>query len=132
VRALRGDTSNSPFIYAQGWSGGTTPDGAASYPVYVQNPDPVGHFPFYATIFFGLGNFFNIGQGWVARNRHWPESSSYRTCLAANTTASFAFNYAVPMGFPSGTYQGNSVLWVGDWHDVSTSFDRGSFDVDVT
>ena len=132
VRKLRGETSNSPFIYAQAWTSGTTQGSAASYSVYVQNPDPVGHFPFYATIFFGLGNFFDIGQGWVGRDRRWPEFSSDRTFLAANTTASFTFDYAVPTGIPPGTYNGNSVLWAGDWHDVGRSFDRGSFDVDVT
>ena len=31
--------------------------------------------------------------------------------------------------FPAGTYNGNTVTWEGEWHDVGTSFDRGSLDV---
>ena len=55
VRKVRGETANSPFIFAQAWTSGTTPGSAATYPASVQNPDPTGYFPVYMTIFFGLG-----------------------------------------------------------------------------
>lgn len=132
TQKVRGETSRSPFIYAQAWTSGTTPGSAASYTVYARNPDPGGHFPFYATIFFGLGNFFEVGQAWAGRDQRWPEFSSERTLFPANSDRSFTFNYTVPTGLPLGTYNGNSVLWQGDWHDVGVAFDRGSFDVKVS
>jgi hypothetical protein len=129
MKKLKGETSKSPFIYAQSWTSGTSPGSAANYTVYVQNPDPTGYFPFYVTIFFGLGNFFDAAQGWIGRDKRWPEFSSDRTFLAANSSQSFSFSYTVPTGLPVGTYNGNSVLWRGDFHDVGVAFDRGSFDV---
>jgi hypothetical protein len=124
-----GETSNSPFIYAQSWTSGTSPGSTASYTVYVRNPDPVGYYPVYATIFFGLGNFFGVDQAWNGRDQRWPQSSSERTLLPANSDRSFSFTYTVPTGLPSGTYNGNSVVWRGDWHDVGVAYDRGSFDL---
>jgi hypothetical protein len=130
TRKLRGETAKSPFIYAQSWTSGTSPGSPANYTVYVQNPDPSAYFPFYVTIFFGLGNFFDdLDEAWAGRDKRWPEFSSDRTFLAANSSQSFSFNYTVPTGLPVGTYNGNSVLWRGDFHDVGVSFDRGSFDV---
>ena len=129
TKKVRAETSNSPFIYAQSWTSGTTPGSAANYTVYVRNPDPNGYHPVYVTIFFGLGNFFDTGQAWGGRDKRWPEFSSDRTFLPANSNHSFSFGYTVPTGLPLGTYNGNSVLWRGRWHDVGAAFDRGSFDV---
>src|SRR4051794_2483488 len=100
VRKIRGETSNSPFIFAQAWTSGTTPGSNASYTASVQNPDPIGHFPVYATMFFGLGNFFDVGQGWTGRDKRWPEFSSDRTFLAANSNHDFVFNYQVLVNLP--------------------------------
>jgi len=132
TRKVRGETSNSPFIYAQSWTSGTTPGSAASYTVYVRNPDPNAYFPVYVTIFFGLGNFFDVGQAWAGRDKRWPEFSSDRTFFPANSDQSFSFNYMVPTGLPLGTYNGNSVVWRGEFHDVGAAFDRGSFDVKLS
>lgn len=129
VRKVKGETSNSPFIFGQSWTSGTTPGSAASYTVHVRNPDPVGYFPFYATVFFGLGNFFNTGLAWSGRDERWPALSSTRTSLAANSNHSFNFAYTTPTGLPLGTYNGNSVIWHGSWHDIGSEYDRGSFDV---
>ena len=98
----------------------------------MRNPDPSAYFPFYVTISFGLGNFFDVAQGLIGRDKRWPEFSSDRTFFPANSNQSFSFNDTVPVGLPLGTYNGNSVLWRGDCHDVGTSFDRGSFDVKVS
>jgi hypothetical protein len=132
TKKVQGETSNSPFIFAQSWTSGTTPGSAANYTVHVRNPDPNAYFPFYATIFFGLGNFFDTGQAWAGRDKHWPEFSSDRTFFPANSNLSFSFSYTVPSGLPLGTYNGNSVLWRGDFHDVGAVFDRGSFDVKLS
>jgi hypothetical protein len=67
-KKIRGETSKSPFIYAQSWVSGTSPGATAYYTVHVSNPDPVAYFPFYATIFFGLGNFYD--QPSLDRTRH--------------------------------------------------------------
>ena len=92
----------------------------------MRNPDPTGYFPFYAKVFFGLGNFFAVDQGWAGRDKRWPEFSSDRTFFPPKSDLSFTFNYKVPTGLPLGTYNGNSVVWRGDFHDVGTSFDRGA------
>jgi hypothetical protein len=132
TKKVKGETSKSPFIYAQSWISGTTPGSTANYTVYVHNPDPTAYFPFYVTIFFGLGNFFAVDQGWIGRDKRWPEFSSDRTFFPANSDLSFSFTYTVPLGVPLGTYNGNSVLWRGEFHDVGAAFDRGSFDVKLT
>ncbi len=131
-RKIRGETANSPFIYAQGWVSGTSQGSPANYTVYVSNPDPVGYFPFYVTIFFGLGNFTETDEAWSGRDDRWPALSSDRTFLAAGASTSFQFNYTTPTGVTPGTYNGNSVLWEGDWHQVGRSFGRGSFDVKLS
>lgn len=132
TKKVRGETSKSPFIFAQSWTSGTTPGSAANYTVHVRNPDPNGYFPVYATIFFGLGNFFDAGQAWTGRDKRWPEFSSDRTFFPANSDRSFSFSYTVPSGLPLGTYNGNSVLWRGEFHDVGAVVDRGSFDVKLS
>lgn len=129
INKVRGESSNSPFIYSQSWTSGTTPGSAANFTAYVRNPDPSGYYPVYVTIFFGLGNFFDADQAWIGRDRRWPEFSSDRTSIPANSSHSFSFGYTVPTGLPLGTYNGNLVLWRGQWLDVGTAFDRGSFDV---
>lgn len=129
AKKVSGETSKSPFITGQSWTSGTAPGSTATYTVHVRNPDPIGYHPVYASIFFGLGNFFEIGDAWTGRDKRWPEFSSDRTFLPANSTHSFSFNYIVPTGLPQGTYNGNTVLWLGSWHDVGVDFDRGSFDL---
>ncbi|MFG1626096.1 hypothetical protein [Kribbella sp. NPDC049227] len=131
-RKIRGETTNSPFIYAQAWVSGTSQGSSAYYAVYVSNPDPVGYFPFYVTIFFGLGNFSETDEAWSGRDNRWPALSSDRMFLAAGASTSFQVDYTTPIGVTPGTYNGNSVLWEGNWHDVGRSFDRGSFDVKVS
>jgi hypothetical protein len=127
-RKVRRETAHSPFIVGQAWTSGTTPGSAATYRVYIQNPDPNGYYPVYATMFFGLGNFFGVDESWVGRDKRWPEFSSEATVLSANSNADFLFSYTTPT-VPLGTYLGNVVLWRGEFHDVGVSFDRGSFDV---
>ena len=132
IKKIRGETSNSPFIFGQGWTSGATPGSAASYTVHVRNPDPNGYFPVFVTIFFGLGNFFSADLAWSGRDKRWPEFSSDRTFFPANSDRSFTFNYTVPSGLPLGTYNGNSVVWRGEWHDIGVALDRGSFDIKIS
>src|SRR5882672_8592353 len=51
ARKVRGETSKSPFIFAQSWTSGTSSGSTANYTVSVRNPDPTAYFPFYVTIF---------------------------------------------------------------------------------
>jgi hypothetical protein len=129
TKKVKGQSSKSPFAFAQSWTSGQTPGGPAGFSVQVRNPDPSAYFPVYTTIFFGLGNFFGADQAWAGRDRRWPEFSSDRTFFPANSTRTFSFNYSVPLGLPLGTYNGNWVLWRGEFFDVGAVFDRGSFDV---
>ena len=73
--------------------------------------------------------FFAVEQGWIGRDKRWPEFSSDRTSFPANSDLSFSFTYTATTGLPLGTYNGNSVVWSGEFFDVGTSCDRGSFDV---
>jgi hypothetical protein len=133
AKKIRGETAKSPYIYSQSWTSGTTSGSAASYRVWVANPDPTAYFPVYVTVFFGLANFFDdLSEALDARDGRWPYLSSPRTFLTAGGTMSPVFNYTTPTGVPAGTYLGNAVLWAGDWHDRGTYFDRGLFDVALT
>jgi hypothetical protein len=127
---LRGVGTKSPFIAGQSWTSATAAGNAASYNVFVVNPDPGSYYPVYATIYFGLGNFLSIGEGWMGRDRRWPEFSSERTLLSTGSTQTFSFQYRVPY-VPIGTYSGNGVIWRGDWHGTGVDYDRGSFDLKV-
>jgi hypothetical protein len=129
MKKVKGETSDSPFIFSQTWTSSATAGSAANYTVHVRNPDPTQYFPVYATIFFGLGNFFGADQAWTGRDRRWPEFSSDRTYFPPNSDRSFSFDYTVPSGLPLGTYNGNSVVWRGEFHDVGVVLDRSSFDV---
>lgn len=132
TRKVEGESSNTPFIYSQSWTSGTSPGASANYTVRVWNPDPTSYFPVYATISFGLGNFFDVEHAWSGRDKRWPEFSSDRSFLAAGASHNFSFSYTIPTGLPPGTYNGNCVVWRGQWHDVGNAFDRGSFDVKVS
>ena len=103
IKKVKGETSKSPFIYAQSWSGGATLGGNVYYNVYVRNPDPNPYNPFCVTIFFGLGNFFAIDQGWIGRDKRWPEISSDSTYFPSNSDRNFSFNFTVPSSLPLGT-----------------------------
>jgi hypothetical protein len=132
VRKTRGETSRSPFIFAQGWSSGVGPGSSASYSVSLSNPDPTGYFPLYVTIFFGAANFLDdIGEGISGRDLRWPYLTSAAFGLASGATTTRNFQYTIPTNIPLSTYPGNAVFWRGNFHDKGTFFDRGLFDVTV-
>lgn len=131
IKKVRGETAKSPFAFAQGWTSAAFPGSSANFSISLHNPDPTSYFPLYVTIFFGLGNFTEIGEAWAGRDQRWPALSSDRTDFLANTDQTFNFNYVIPTGLPLGTYNGNSAVWVGEFFSVGTLFDRGSFDVQL-
>jgi len=135
TRKASGESAHSPYIYAQGWTSGTTPGSTATYSVYVSNPDPAGYYPLFVTIFFGMANFLGdgeLGLGPSARHPEWPYLSSAAFGLAAGATATKSFSYRTPSPIPLGTYTGNAVLWRGDYHDRGAYLDRGLFEVTLT
>jgi len=132
IKKVRGETAKSPFMYAQSWTSGSVPGANANITIYLHNPDPVGYFPFYVSIFFGLGSLTDIGEAWDGRDTRYPAISSARADFLPNTDQSFSFDYVIPTGVPLGLYNGNSVVWVGDWFGAGTVFDRGSFDLQLT
>lgn len=132
-KKIRGDTSNSPHIYAQNWTSSTTPGSPAHYQVYVSNPDPIGYYPMFVSVFFGVANFFdNIADGIAGRDERWPYLTSAPFSLASAGTSSQAFNYTTPTIAGRSTYVGNAVLWRGDLHDKGAYCDRGLFYVTLT
>jgi hypothetical protein len=128
VKKVRGETAKSPFITGEGWTSGTHPGSPATYSVNIFNPDPVGYYPMFVTIFFGLANFFgNIAEGWEGRDKRWPELSTAPFSISAGGSTTQNFSYTVPVGVPLSTYLGEAVVWVGDFHDIGKYFDRGFF-----
>lgn len=127
-----GETSNSPYIYAQSWTSGTTSGSSATYRVYVRNPDPRGYYPLLVTIFFGLANFVgDIGHSPASRHDEWPYLSSATFSLGSSASTNRSFTYQVPQT-AAGTYTGNAVLWRGQYHDAGDYLDRGLFPVSVS
>lgn len=132
-RKIRGETAQSPFIYAMGWTSGTTPGSAATYQLWMSNPDPVGYYPVFVSVYFGVANFFdNIANGIIGRDDRWPFLSSPPFAMAAGATATQAFTYTTPASVPRSTYLGNSVVWRGEYHDKGAYFDRGLFNVTLS
>jgi hypothetical protein len=127
-RKIRGETSNSPYIYSMSWTSGTTPGSPAYYNVSVSNPDPQGYYPMFVSVFFGVANFFdNIADGLIARDDRWPFLSSAPFNLAAGGTSTQSFSYTTPAAVPRSTYCGNAVVWRGELHDKGAYADRGLF-----
>lgn len=131
--------TGTPYVYAQGWTSGTRRGYPASYRVYVSNPDPVGYYPIFASVFFGLANYLNpqpFGEAAARGNFNggvaWPYLSSRPTSLAARATTNILFTYTVPADAVLTTYLGNCVLWRGQYHDQGVYFDRGFFYVTVS
>jgi len=131
AKKLRGEMAKSPFIYMQSWGSAAAPGGFTLYHAWVKNPDPTAYDPVYVTIFFGLGNIFGANDAWIGRDKRWVEFSSDRTYMPANSTHQFSLQYPIP-DVPRGTYNGNSIVWRGEWQDTGQLLDRGSFDMKVT
>jgi hypothetical protein len=128
VKKVRGESSNSPFMCAQGWSGGGPAGDEAGYSVTIYNPDPEEMWPVFVTIFFGLGNFFDdIAQAWIGRDTRWPTLSTEQFTLEPGVYISQNLKYIVPIDIPSSTYLGNSVLWYAQLHDKGDYLDRSLF-----
>ena len=128
-KKLRGETSNSPFFYWQGWTSATAPGSTASVQIGYRNPDP-NFWEVSVTIFFGLANFAaDITATLAGLQPSWPYVSDRSKFVAANGgTDSAAFNYTTPM-IGRGTYNGNAVLWGPRTFDVGTYLDRSHFTV---
>jgi hypothetical protein len=132
-KKIRGETGNSPYIYAQSWTSGTSGGTTAYYWQWVANPDATYYYPVFTTIFFGLANFLaDVGEALDARDTRWPYVSSDGVSLPAGGTLNPKFSYTTPVGLPHGTYLGNAILWRGQYHDIGQYFDRGLFQVTLT
>lgn len=131
--------AGTPYIYAQAWTSGTRRGSPAFYRVYMANPDPVGYYPVFASVFFGLANYLNpqpFGEAAASGNFNggvaWPYLSSRPTGLASRTATNVLFSYTIPADAVLTTYLGNAVLWRGEYHDQGVYFDRGFFYVTVS
>jgi hypothetical protein len=132
-KKITGESSNSPYIYSMSWTSGTTPGSPASFQVWMSNPDAAGYYPVFASIFFGVANFFaNIAEGLIARDDRWPYLSSQPFSLTSGATGTQSFSYTTPSTVPRSTYLGNVLVWRGEYHDQGAYFDRGLFYVTLT
>ena len=129
TKKVRGETSNSPFMYVVLWTSQIHPGNDARYKAYVHNPEPRQIWPVYVTMFFGLGSVFDAASAWVGRDKRWPEFTSDQGVLPANSSHSFIQSYTVPTGPPNGMYHANLVLWSGNFQEVNVVFDRTTFAV---
>jgi hypothetical protein len=128
AQKIRGETSNSPFFYSQGWTAATSPGNPAYVEIYYKNPDP-NYWYICVTIFFGLANFAaDITAALAGQHPSWPYVSDVPTIVGANGSGNAKFNYTTPMA-PRGTYLGNGVLWQPRTFDVGTYLDRSFFEV---
>jgi hypothetical protein len=131
-KKIRGEAADSPYIYSMSWTSSAAPGSAAYYQVWMSNPDAVGYYPVFVSVFFGVANFFDsIADGIIARDDRWPYLSSPPFSFAAGATATQSFNYTTPSTVPRSTYLGNAVVWRGEFHDKGVYFDRGLFYVTV-
>jgi hypothetical protein len=132
-KKIRGEASDSPYIYSMSWTSGTTPGSAAYFQLWIANPDPAGYYPVFVSVFFGVANFFsNVADGFIARDDRWPFLSSPPFSLTSGATGTQSFNYTTPSTVPRSTYLGNAVIWRGEFHDQGAYFDRGLFYVTLT
>lgn len=128
VKKVRGESSNSPFMYVHGWNSGGPAGDEAGFSVRIYNPDPEEMWLVFVTIFFGLGNFFdNIAHAWIGRDTRWPALSTEKFTLEPGVNITKSLKYIVPTDIPSSTYLGNSVLWHAQLHDKGDYLDRGFF-----
>jgi hypothetical protein len=133
VRKVSRESAQSPYFYGQSWTSGTTPGSSASLIVTMANPDPVGYYPLFVTIFFGMANFLNeVGLGPAGRHPEWPYLSSAPFGLVVGASTSQSFAYQTPTGIPLGTYTGNAVLWRGQYFDQGSYLDRTFFQVTLS
>jgi hypothetical protein len=115
VKKIKGETSNSPYIYSMSWSSGTTSGNTDNFTVSIANPDPTDYYPVFASIFFGVANFLDdIGEGLSGRDTRWPYLSSAAFGIAAAANTNKSFSYVVPTGIPPSTYLGNVIVWRGN------------------
>ncbi|MCW5978129.1 MAG: hypothetical protein KIT09_08625 [Bryobacteraceae bacterium] len=129
---IKGETSQSPYFYAQGW-GGASPGGTTTYRAYVHNPDPTGYSGFwlFGHLFFGPANF--IGSSDLALTSTDPRFTHYyqRCEVAAGSDANMNFTIDVPSGLRPGIYIGNCFLLMRNSFDVGSYHDRAAFDLTV-
>jgi hypothetical protein len=124
AQKIRGETSNSPFVYAYAWTGQAAPGTPASVEIIFENPD-YNAWVVSETIFFGLP-ILDLAAATATRDTRWPYVSDGPQSVGVYQAAAFTFNYTTPMA-ERGTYFGNGVLWRGAW--AGTYFDRTIFPV---
>lgn len=129
AKKIRGESSNSPYIYAAGFTSATFPgQPSTNYNAWISNPDPAGYYPMFLSMFFGAANFVDdVGEALGGRDGRWPYMTTAPFSLAAGGTTNQSFTYTTPTGLPLGTYIGNVVLWSGAYFDKGVVFDRGFF-----
>jgi hypothetical protein len=130
LRKVRGESSNSPFIFMTSWSLSPPPGSFGTFSLSFSNPDPTNYGWVFVTLFFGLASLAkDIALGWAGRDTRWPAISTRPFNLPSGTTHSETIKYPVPSGLPSGTYLGTGVLWLSQFNDRGTLFERAMFDV---
>ena len=127
--------ANSPMIVFQSWDTSTSPGGRIDYTFGVHNPDSFGWIWLYGYGYIGPANFVaNVGQAVGARDERFANltrPSFPGQQVAPLTTATSSFSMPIPANIDKTTYQGNTMLFQADWHDVGQYLDRGLWTFDV-
>lgn len=126
---------NSPMLIFQAWNGSTSPGGTISYTFGVHNPDSSAAIWLYGYAFVGPANFVtSVGEAVGARDRRFanPSAPSFPgQQVASLATVNLKVSMPVPVSIEKTTYQGNTMLFQADWHDVGHYLDRGFWTFDV-
>lgn len=127
---------NSPMIIFQSWNASSLPGGTINYSFGVYNPDAFNWIWLYGYGYVGPSNFVaNVGEAVGARDRRFANltrPSFPGQQVAPLSTVKLNFSMPVPANIEKTTYQGNTVLFQADWHDVGQYLDRGLWTFDVT
>ncbi|PRQ06183.1 hypothetical protein [Enhygromyxa salina] len=127
--------AHAPMIIFQAWNSEASPGGAVSYTFGVHNPDSVEATWLYGYAYVGPANFVtSVGEAVSARDRRFANLSAPRfpgQQIDPLSTVHLKFSMPIPRNIEKSTYQGNTMLFQADWHDVGQYLDRGFWSFDV-
>ncbi len=126
---------NSPMLTWQSWSS-APPGGTFTYSVGAYNPDPVVRGSLICYFFVGPGNAVaDPGSFMLNADARFPrlaQTPPFGFSLNPGETKSISFPVKVPASAEPNGYLGNSVLFMLNFTDVGTYYDRATFCFQVT
>ncbi|HJQ34372.1 MAG TPA: hypothetical protein VJ866_19485 [Pyrinomonadaceae bacterium] len=126
---------NSPMLTWQGWGTSTPPGGTFTYSVGAYNPDPTWRGNLICYFFVGPGNAIaDLSSFMLNADQRFPrlgQTPPYGFSLNPSEMKTISFPVKVPADALPGVYLGNSVLFMFNFNDVGTYYDRATFPFQV-